>query len=419
MNRFETFYAKHLSRLTEHVLSLLVVFLMLLAGTLWTGQLFGHAFGEESTATVGTANASLAMPDEPQLKQLGLQPQEVKLTPRDSASWQVTGHNGADLGVVVSSAPYAPEVKGFAGPTPLFIYLDAGGHVAGLAACDNADTPDFFQRAFGHLHDQWNGLSAEQASQLQVDGVSGATFSSKAIVANVQQSMTAVAAQGQHTATAAPTIGWLRTAAVALVLLTGIVMSWKLRGRKTWRIVQQVLNVGVLGFWCGQFLSLSLLRGWISNGLDPLAYLPTLLVLGVALLMPFFRRKHHYCSWVCPYGSLQSLAATLPLPKIHCSPKVYRWMSRIRMGVFCLLMLLLWAGVGAKVLDHEPFTAFMVTTAPKDVLILAGAFVVASCFVPQLWCRCLCPMGMTLDLAEDTAITAQKSPTSSPKTSQS
>lgn len=52
-------------------------------------------------------------------------------------------------------------------------------------------------------------------------------------------------------------------------------------------MVQLVLNVVVLGFWCGQFLSLSLLRGWIANGFDPIIYLPTLIILATAVLMPF------------------------------------------------------------------------------------------------------------------------------------
>ena len=77
-------------------------------------------------------------------------------------------------------------------------------------------------------------------------------------------------------------------------------------------------------------------------------------------------------------------------------------MGRIRFGVFALLMLLLWTGMGAAVLDYEPFTAFMVTTASPAVMALAAVFVVASCFVPKLWCRCVCPMGSLLDLSEDT-----------------
>ena len=71
---------------------------------------------------------------------------------------------------------------------------------------------------------------------------------------------------------------------MALVLLLGVWAAWKGRGKRWVRLGVLLFNVGVLGFWCGQFLSLSLLHGWIANGTDPLAFLATLLMLGVAVV---------------------------------------------------------------------------------------------------------------------------------------
>lgn len=392
---------KRISRFTEQMLSLLVVFLLLTATTLWTGRLFGHDIGAHNEPATPTAS-SLTAPSAQQLQQLGLDAKAVQLTPRDSASWSVSTTNGLAKGTIISTQPYAPDVKGFAGTTPIYIYVSESGTIQQLAAADNAETADFFQRAFQSLAPQWTNKSLKQATAVQVDAVSGATFSSKAIIANVQQTLTTISAQ-KHQQTAAPTIGWARTLVVALVLLIGIGVSVVLRGNKWARMMVLILNVVVLGFWCGQFLSLSLLRGWISNGLDPIAYLPTLMVLAVVVVMPLCKRKHHYCSWVCPLGSLQTLASMLPLPKVHCTPQVYRLMNRIRLYTFALLMLLLWTLPWAgQVLDYEPFSAFLIQSAAPAVTILAAVIVVASCFVPNVWCKCFCPMGMTLTLAEDT-----------------
>ena len=387
---------KHL----EHVVSLLVVFLMLVAAALWSGKLFGHDIGSNATSDISTG-AALVLPDDQQLHTLGLPAsKDCKLTPRDSASWTVTAQDGTDLGVVVSTAPYARHIKGFAGTTPLYLYINTQGQISQIAASENAETPDFFKRAFAGTTPQWLGKSVTEASLAKVDAVSGATFSSKAIIANVQNTL-AARGQAEDKASLAPAIGWTRTIAVALVLLTGMLITLKWRGHKWLRIAQLVLNVGILGFWCGQFLSLSLLRGWVANGLDPVSYMPTILVLAVAVIMPFFKRPHHYCSWVCPYGSLQELASQLPFPKVHCSPKVYKVMSRIRITVFAIIMLLLWTAFwGVEVLDYEPFSAFMVGTAAPAVIALAGVFVVASCFVPNVWCKSLCPMGQLLNLSE-------------------
>ena len=75
-------------------------------------------------------------------------------------------------------------------------------------------------------------------------------------------------------------------------------------------------------------------------------------------------------------------------------------MSRVRMATLMLLLLWLWAGMGAEILDYEPFSAFLLTSAQPVVLILAGVFVLAGMFVPRLWCHCFCPTGALLHLAE-------------------
>lgn len=406
-NPSSRFYPKSLSLVVEHMLSLLVVLLMLMAAALCTGQLFGLHVGQQERTSQSQTTSSAEMPDARCIQQLGLDASQMKMQPRDSASWTVVKTDGTTVGTVIATAPYAKEVKGFAGPTPLYIYIGVEGKVKGIAAADNADTPNFFNTAFSALSSKWNGLTVHDAANREVDAVTGATYSSQGIIGNVQNALSTIDAS-TGSVTAVPTIGWARTAAVALVLIMGIMVSWKFRGRKWLRIVQLLLNVGVLGFWCGQFLSLSLLRGWLSNGMDPMAWMPTLMVLAVAVLMPFFKRKRHYCTWVCPFGSLQELSGRLPLPKIHCTPKTFRIMSRIRFYAFCLLMFLLWTGIGAEVLDYEPFSAFLVTTASPAVLILAATVVVVSCFVPNVWCRCLCPMGSLLDLSEDSHIPVEQ-----------
>ena len=204
--------------------------------------------------------------------------------------------------------------------------------IRGTAVGDNAESADFLQRAAHGTLVHWIGLTPRAGTHLKVDAVSGATYSSRALIANMQQCLGAVTAASASSASE-PVAGWGRTLAVCAVLLAGMLAARRLRGKKWIRIGVLVLNVAVLGFWSGQFLSLSLLRGWIANGLDPLAYLPMVCVLGVALIMPFFRPSPSLLHlWVCPYGSLQELAGRLPLPKIPCSPRVFRIMSRVRMG---------------------------------------------------------------------------------------
>lgn len=383
----------------SHVLSLLVVFLMLAATAVWTGKLFGRDMGKAPAEKAELANG-VETPSARQLEALSIFSDKAEITPRDSASWTVTAKSTREpLGYIVSSAPYAKDVEGFAGATPLYIYIGGNGTVKAIAAADNEETPGFFESAWNGIAGRWNGLTVEKAAALEVDAVSGATFSSNAVIANVRAALAACSVSAEKR-NAAPAAGWAKTAATAAVLLLGAMCAFFLKGKKWARTAILLLNIAALGFWCGQFLSVSLLRGWISGGLDPVAWLPTLCVLLLAVLMPFFGRKHYYCTWVCPYGSLQELAGRLPLPKVRVSAKAARAMGKMRMGVLAILLLLLWTGIGAEILDYEPFTAFMIGSAPAAVIVLAGIFVVAGIFIPRLWCRAVCPMGQLLDLSE-------------------
>ena len=176
------------------------------------------------------------------------------------------------------------------------------------------------------------------------------------------------------------------------------------------RTLVLVLNTAVTGFWCGQFLSFSILRGMVQNGTDFILYLPTVVMLLLAIIMPYFKKKNYYCLWMCPYGSLQELAWKLPVPKIKMGPNAIKRMHKIRHIIPALLIILLWAGVGMTVLEYEPFSAFIVVTAAPAVMILAGAFVVLGAFIPHPWCQCFCPVGAVLNLAEKTKKASKKQP---------
>lgn len=139
----------------------------------------------------------------------------------------------------------------------------------------------------------------------------------------------------------------------------------------------------------------------MQNGLNLTTALPAVLLLAVAATAALTGRKGYFCQWVCPYGSLQELAWHLPFPKITVGPRTFRFMSRLRLGALLALLAVLWTGTGAMLLDYEPFAAFQPAQAGAAVLVPAALFVVAGCFLPRPWCRCLCPVGEILKLTEN------------------
>ena len=379
----------------ERALSLLVVFLLLAATVVPLGRLFGRPFGPAAAD-----EAAAARPDTAVLAALGLS--GARLTPAGTDLWTVTSAAGDDAGTLAGSRSRAADVTGFAGPTPVYVYINKEGRVAGVAPGPHAETPAVFR----HVEDEgflrsWNGLTPAEAQARQVDAVSGATYTSRALARNVGAALEAyAAAPATEPAPGDGTDAFTQMAALVVVVF-GVGVALAARSNRRLRLIVLVLNVGVTGFWCGEYLSVSLLRSWLAEGADVARHLPAIVMLAVSLVLAFLKRPNHYCTWICPLGSLQELAYRLPGPKLHLPPRAFRAMERIRLGVLALLLLALWMGVGAEVLDYEPFAAFRPAAAPWPVLVLAGAFVVLGVFVPRPWCKMLCPLGELFRLSCD------------------
>ena len=73
------------------------------------------------------------------------------------------------------------------GPTPVKIYIHKD-KIAKIETLSNHETPDFFNRAKAVLK-HYEGKSVKKALSTKVDAVSGATYSSKALIQNVEQGL--------------------------------------------------------------------------------------------------------------------------------------------------------------------------------------------------------------------------------------
>ena len=121
-----------------------------------------------------------------------------------------------------------------------------------------------------------------------------------------------------------------------------------------------------------------------------------LLVVSLAVVMPFFGKKGHYCNWVCPYGSAQELAGKITKKKVAIPLSALKFLNRMRQIVTLLIFLILWCGVGFGIVDYEPFSAFLFDQAEWAVIVIAVIFVLLSFFVNRPWCRFVCPTGQIL-----------------------
>lgn len=82
--------------------------------------------------------------------------------------------------IVINTTYLAKDIKGFGRTLSLDIYLKKG-KIQQVKALHNSETPDFFLEA-SVLLNRWKGKAIEQSLAMKVDGVTGATYSSNAII---------------------------------------------------------------------------------------------------------------------------------------------------------------------------------------------------------------------------------------------
>ena len=333
---------------------------------------------------------------------------------------------------VVNTKPLAKDVQGYGGPVPLKIHIK-DGRVAAVEAEPNAESPDFFNRA-KELLNHWQNKSVDEALAEEVDAVSGATFSSRAIIANMQRGLAYAKQHGQWgedgsvgalgtsaspieggsagaLETRAPplvsnSVGALETSAppiVALiVVLLGAVVPLFYNNRRL-HLVQLAVNVVVLGLWTGTFVSYTLFLRIFAGGVSLSAIgalAAPLLMLIVALIYPLAGRSGHYCANICPFGSAQELAGKLSRRKLRITPRVLKLLSVLRNLLWGVLMALLLTGTCTAWIDYELFTAFLYSSASVWVIVLAALFLVLSVWVPRPYCRFVCPTGALVKSVE-------------------
>ncbi len=87
---------------------------------------------------------------------------------------------------VVSTEKLGKEVMGYAGRTPVEIHV-VEGRIEKIVALPNSETPAYFQRVEeSPIFTSLVGKTVKEASAVQLDAVSGATWSSKAVIENIR-----------------------------------------------------------------------------------------------------------------------------------------------------------------------------------------------------------------------------------------
>ena len=351
----------------KQIVCLIICFLMVTAVSVRRdGKLLGHNFSEskKTTQTVGNDTMRVA----------------------------------SDGTIVINTTSLGKDITGYGGNVPLEIFIK-DGRVSDIKALPNTETPEFFDHA-KTLFAKWKGKKVEEAATMKVDAASGATFSSKAIIGNMQRRLAyAAKTTAEKHWYSQFDVSAKAIAGLAVALMAAIIPLFYKNRR--YRTVQQLLNVGVLGFWCGSMMSYASLIGFMSNGINVIAFPVATILLIVAFVYPLFGKKSYYCTHVCPYGSLQELVGRCVGFKVKMKATTVHRLNIVRQLLWAVLMVCLWSGAWFGWIDDEPFSAFIVESASWAAIVIAVVFILLSTVVMRPYCRFVCPMGTLFKLSQN------------------
>lgn len=380
----------NLKNLNASVVNTSILILCLLAAVSQKGKIFGSSYKDLFSKN---EEIEIQAPDIKILNQAGFDQSSVNQI--KEGLWSLKSDKDSIQGYALNSIPFTRGLYGFAGPVPMFIFLNKDSIIASVQLLENDETPEFIESVHEEgILNQWNGVHSNNIYDFEADAISGASITCFAINKGIQRSVCSFS----RIETSDPVNYFgTKTILALLALLSGVVVSfWKAK-KKSLRNVQLLINLLVLGFYCGQFISLKSLLGFVQNGMNIYQSLVFLIMLILTLVIPlFFKKNAYYCTWVCPYGAAQELMGKLSKKKIRFRPIVRKYLGNLRSILTMGLLFSLWLRISFDMINYEPFSAFLFEHASVPILIIAISGLILAIFIPLPFCRYACPTGELL-----------------------
>jgi thiamine biosynthesis lipoprotein ApbE len=317
---------------------------------------------------------------------------------------QALAADNTTLGYAVRTSPFSDNGRGYQGPTETLVAVTADRQtVTGWRLRKSYDTEeyvvrvaedeDFQRRLAGRTVEEWAKIDFQQAG---IEGVSGATQTSFAVADGVRKRFAA-----DEVARAAEDSNWKFQPGLLAIIAGGLLMTFTpLRGNRRARWIWQGVLIVAFAVWLGDLLSLSLLVGWSRHGIPWQSAPVVVLLVAVALLVPWGTRRQIYCQQLCPHGAAQSWLGQFTTWHLRLAPEWSRWLGRLPAALLAGGL-----GLGVFILRFdlaqlEPFDGWVLKGGAAVSAGLAIVGLIASVFVPQAYCRFGCPTGELLQLVK-------------------
>ena len=321
-------------------------------------------------------------------------PSAATFTENRLGTFDVFGSRGEKIGATLLSSNYTQQY-GYSGRVPLLIGIDDDLTITKIFILPNNETTDYIEPVYDEKFiGKWKGVSLLDAIQLHVDVVSGATHTSKAVVAGVKQ--TAASVMKSEATAITETNLWTTIKDVMFLglIALSLVMVFK-KGTAKYRTIYMILVLVVSGLILNNALSAQLLNGWLLQGFTWRANWQSSVVFILAVAISFVGKRKFYCNYLCPMGALQELTNRFtPFKK----RKLLKQLKGIALKEIYLTLIAgaLLLGFTPELSYLEPFMFFSFRIVGLGLIFFGLVVVVLSLFFNKPWCS-VCPTGCLID----------------------
>jgi len=259
----------------------------------------------------------------------------------------------------------------------------------------NHETGDYIEAIYGNKFiGKWEGVNLEDAMQLHVDIVSGATLTSNAVIAGIRYTASSVMGSDASLITESNVWTTIKDILFLSLMVLSLVMAYK-KGTAKYRTLYLLLMLAIMGLILNNALSVRLLHGWLQHGFVWRANWQSSVVFILALTISFVGKRKFYCNYLCPMGALQELTNHFTPFKKRKLPTRFKGITAKEIYLTLIAGALL-LGFTPELSYFEPFMFFSFRIVGIGLIIFGLIIVALSLFFTKPWCS-VCPTGCILD----------------------
>jgi len=330
--------------------------------------------------------------------------QQAKITIHKATKmYYATVNNKNKTFIYIESTGIVKHIKGYAGKIDVGVFVDEKGNIIQVNHIASRETKSYLANIKkAGFYNEFKNISLTKGTQ-EVDAISGATITSKAIAKTVSSLLekstpnpisnyVEINKLNTFNLSAKLDKTWILHSIILFLMFLFSFQKWKKKTKKSVTILS-LLSIIYIGFFLNNsFTYITFIHPFVGTSVSSLVGLYALFVLLGAIW-----GKNLYCKYICPFGNIQRII--IKINPLKSSRKFFlsnKWIKRTRTSFSIILI----TGVLLGVRNWRNFELFPDLFGLSTITIwtlISFITILTTLIYPMLWCRLLCPTGSILD----------------------